>query len=423
MPLTDAACRGAKCPDARPYQRFSDAGGLYLEVTRTGAKCWRWKYRFGGKEKRLSLGLFPTVSLAEARRARDEARLKLGAGTDPSAAKQAAKRLIRFGADSSFEHVARKWWADWQANKAPRHAGYVLTRLEADAFPAIGNVPVAEITAPMLVRMAKAIEARGADDIARRVLQTAGQVMRYAVAHGMADRNPAADVKPGDVLRSRRQTNFSRIGLADVPDLMRRIVAYDGSVYTRMALQLMALTFVRTGELIGARWQEFDIQKQEWQIPADRTKSRRAHLVPLSRQAVEVLECLKAADWDPARCVGARLLFPGERDHDKPMSNNTILFALYRMGYRGRMTGHGFRGVASTALNEMGYRPDVIEAQLAHVTENRVRAAYNHARYLDERRALMQAWADYLDAGRNTHRTSSPTTPSPASRRQSSPAT
>lgn len=222
--------------------------------------------------------------------------------------------------------------------------------------------------------------------------------MRYAVAHGLVDRNPVADVKPGDVLKPRKQENFARIGAEDLPQLMRRIMAYDGSVITRMALQLMALTFVRTGELIGARWQEFDLEGTKWRIPADRTKSRREHRVPLSRQAVEVLGYLQAARGGPERCQGPALLFPGERDHEKPMSNNTILFALYRMGYRGRMTGHGFRGVASTALNEMGYRPDVIEAQLAHVQVDRVRAAYNHAKYLDERREVMRGWADYLDA-------------------------
>jgi integrase len=305
-------------------------------------------------------------------------------------------------AETVFEKVARAWWRDWRGNKNERHATHVLKRLEADAFPRIGSKPVADLNAPAFVRMAKSIEARGAADIARRVLQTCGQIMRYAVAHGLTDRNPVAEVRPGDVLKARQQVNFARIRIEDLPELLRKIVAYDGSVYTRMALQLMALTFVRTGELIGARWKEFDLANAEWRIPTERTKSRREHMVPLSSRALEVLACLKAARGDEARCTGDALLFPGERDHSRPMSNNTILFALYRMGYRGRMTGHGFRGVASTALNEMGYRPDVIEAQLAHVQENRVRAAYNHARYLEERRGLMQAWADYLDAVRQS---------------------
>lgn len=397
MPLTDTACRNAKCPEGRPYQRFSDAGGLYLEVTAKGSKCWRWKYRFAAKEKRLALGRYPAVSLAAARKARDEGKALLAAGTDPGEARKDAKQALLLRAETAFEVVAREWWANWSGNKAARHADYVLKRLEADAFPALGDKAIGELTAPAFVRLAKRIESRGAADIARRILQTCSQVMRYAVAHGIADRNPVADVKPGDVLKARQQENFARVGAEELPELMRKIMAYDGSVFTRFALQLIALTFVRTGELIGARWQEFDIEAAEWRIPKERTKSRREHVVPLSRQALEVLGYLQAARGQD-RCVGAYLLFPGERDHDKPMSNNTILFALYRMGYRGRMTGHGFRGVASTALNEMGFRPDVIEAQLAHIEENRVRAAYNHAKYLDDRRELMQAWADYLDA-------------------------
>ena len=402
MPLTDTACKNAKCPAGRTYQRFSDSGGLYLEVTKAGAKLWRLKYRHAGKEKRLALGIYPGVSLANARKGREEARAQIAAGIDPSETKRDAKRAGLAKSDTAFEKVARLWWNDWKANKAERHAGYVMARLEADAFPAFGAKPVAEITAPAFVRLAKSIEARGAADIARRVLQSCGQVMRYAVAHGLADRNPVADVKPGDVLRARRQVNFARIEVAELPELLRKIEAYAGGPYTRLALKLMALTFVRTGELIGARWQEFDLAAAQWRIPAQRTKSRREHLVPLSRQAIEVLHTLRQVRGDPDRCTGEGLLFPGERDHAKPMSNNTMLKALERMGYKGRMTGHGFRGVASTALNEMGYRPDVIEAQLAHVEENRVRAAYNHARYTEERRELMQSWADYTDAVRQS---------------------
>lgn len=400
MSLTDSACRNAKCPSDRAYQRISDEKGLYLEVTQTGAKCWRMKYRHGGKEKRLALGLYPDVTLATARAERDKARTLLAAGVDPGEAKQEAKRRQSMVSESAFEKIARLWWADWSANKAERHAGYALKRLEADAFPVIGAKAIGDLTAPDFVRLAKRIEARGAPDIARRVYQTCGQVMRYAVAHGLAIRNPVAEVKPGDVLRARRQQNFARIELEELPDLLRKIMAYEGSAITRLALQLMTLTFVRTSELIGARWQEFDLERAEWRIPAERTKSRREHWVPLSRQALEVLAYLQAARGGAERCTGAVLLFPGERDRSKPMSNNTILGALYRMGYRGKMTGHGFRGVASTALNEMGYRPDVIEAQLAHVSENRVRAAYNHARYAEERGTLMQQWANYLDAVR-----------------------
>jgi integrase len=402
MALTDIECKLAKCPEGSESKRLPDSGGLRLDVTRTGAKLWRWRYRFAGKEKMLALGAYPTVGLADARKARDLARAQLKDGIDPSAAKREAKWARLSKSDSAFENVARLWFNDWKANKAERHAGYVIARLEADAFPLLGAKPVAELTAPAFVHLAKSIEARGAADIARRVLQTCGQVMRYAVAHGLADRNPVADIKPGDVLRARRQVNFARIELQELPELLRKIEAYAGSAYTRLALKLMVLTFVRTGELIGARWQEFDLERAEWRVPAERTKSRREHRVPLSRQALEVMRTLRAAHDDPERSQGTALLFPGERDHAKPMSNNTMLKALERMGYKGRMTGHGFRGIASTALNEMGFRPDVIEAQLAHVEENRVRAAYNHARYTDERRDMMQSWADYVDEVRSS---------------------
>ena len=403
MPLTDLACKAAVAPVDKAAARMTDGHGLYLEVTRTGSKLWRWKYRFAGKEKRLALGQYPVVSLAEARRLRDAARLQLAGGTDPGEVRREAKRARVVESESTFEGVARRWWADWKAHKTERYAGYVLARLEADAFPELGARPVAALVAPDFVRMAKKIEARGVGELARRVLETCGQVMRYAVGHGLVERNPVADVKPSDVLKPRTVTNFARVGAAELPELLRKVMAYDGSVYTRLAMQLLALTFVRTSELIEARWGEFDRESAEWTIPAERVGrkgaagSRRPHLVPLSRQALEVLQYLETARGE----ISPRtLLFPGERDREKPMSNNTILKALERMGYKGRQTGHGFRGIASTALNEMGFRPDVIEAQLSHVERDRVRGAYNHAQYLEERRELMQAWADYLDAVR-----------------------
>lgn len=403
MPLTDTACKNAAPPTDRPYVRLADSLGLYLEVTARGSKLWRWKYRFEGKEKRLAFGQYPGVTLADARRERDAARQRLSAGDDPGAAKQAAKRAGLANADKAFEVVARRWWAVWKTDKSERYAGYVLARLEGDAFPPLGARPVDKLTARDFMRMAKAIEARGAAELARRVLDSCGQVMRYAIAEELIERNPVAEFKPGDVLKPRLVQNFARVGAAELPDLLRKIMAYDGSVFTRLGVQLLALTFVRTSELINARWSEFDIEAAEWSIPADRVGrkgvvgKRRPHLVPLSRQALEVLGYLATARGTTDRNA---LLFPGERDHDKPMSNNTILKALERMGYKGKQTGHGFRGIASTALNEMGYRSDVIEAQLSHVEPDRVRGAYNHAVYLEERRVLMQAWGDYLEAVR-----------------------
>lgn len=392
MPLTDPACKNAKCPAGKARERYTDSGGLYLEVQPTGAKHWRWKYRFAGKEKRLALGTYPAVSLAKARQDRDAARAKLKAGTDPVQAKRDDKLASRLRMDNTFEAVARSWFEHWSGPKSPRHADYVLRRLEADVFPMLGRKPIADITAPQLLAMAKKIESRGALDIAKRSLQTCGQIFRYAVAHGIIERNAAADVRPGDALKPRKKTNYARLDAKELPTLLRKIEAYDGSPYTRFAIQLMALTFVRTSELIEARWDEFDVEAAEWRIPAARMKMGTPHIVPLSRQAIEVLAML-----NEHRGLSG-LLFPGERDHDKPMSNNTILGALYRMGYRGRMTGHGFRGIASTILHELSFRHDVIELQLAHQERNEVSAAYNHATYLPERRRMMQAWADHLEA-------------------------
>jgi len=421
--LTDTECRNARCPEGRAYVRLADSGGLYLEVTATGSKLWRWKYRIAGKEKRLALGQYPDVPLASprnapggkdsappvkgARQLRDEARALLLTGVDPGEARKQAKRAAQGSAEDTFEAVARRWWAGWHINKAPRYADHLLSRLEADAFPVIGSRPVNTLTAAHLIDMTLRIEKRGAGELARRILQTCGLVMRYAVAHGLAVRNPVADIKPGDFLKPRTTKNFARIGADELPDLLRKIEGYAGSMLTRMALKLMTLSFVRTSELIGARWQEFDLASKTWTIPPERegrkgaAGKRRPHIVPLSPQALEVLETLRLARGGAERCTGPALVFPGERDILRPLSNMTMLAALKRMGYGGRMTGHGFRGIASTALNEMGYRPDVIEAQLSHVDGSKVRAAYNHAQWLDERRDMMTAWANYLDAVRS----------------------
>jgi integrase len=391
MPLTKIECDRASCPADRPQKRLADGHGMYLEVTAAGGKYWRLKYRHSGKEKRLALGVYPAVSLAQAREARDAARRCLAAGDDPAQLRRDAKLTKAMSDANTFEQIARQWWAHWKGPKSPRHADYVLRRIEADVFPDLGARPVASITAPQLLAMAKKIEARGAVDIAKRSLQTCGQILRYAVAHGILERNPAADVKPADALKPRKKENYARLDAREMPGLLRKVEAYQGGAYTRLAMKLMALTFVRTGELIGARWEEFDLKAAEWRIPAERMKMRTPHIVPLAPQAVEVLQALQTVSGERA------LLFPGERDHDKPMSNNTILAALKRMGYAGRMTGHGFRGVASTILHEKGFPHHVIELQLAHQERNTTAAAYNHATYLKERRAMMVKWAALLD--------------------------
>ncbi len=369
---------------------------MYLEVMPTGARYWRLKYRMSGKEKRLSLGVYPRVSLVQARQARTKARELIAKGIDPSLKRQQEKVAEPMAPDQTFESVARAWHKHWKAARSDHHADYVIRRLAADVFPEIGAYAIETITAPMLVRVAKKIEARGALDIARRCLQTCGQVLRYAVARGYVLRHPAADIKPADVPRSRGQINYACLDGRELPELLRRMAVYDGSPYTRCALQLIALTFVRTSELIEATWDEFDLESAEWRIPANRMKMRTPHIVPLANQAVDSLRCLREL-----RHLSP-YVFPGERDHQRPMSNNTILKALERMGYKGCMTGHGFRGVASTLLHEKGFDHTVIELQLAHQERNRVSASYNWATYLPERKKMMQWWADYLDEVRTS---------------------
>jgi integrase len=389
MPLTDTAIKKAKA-GARQV-KLSDEKGLYLLVTPAGSKLWRWKYRLDGKEKVMAFGAYPDVTLAQARDAMGEARKLLANGTDPMARRKADKVARQLSAENSFATVARLWWEHWKATRSASHTDYVLRRLEADVFPAIGSRPVDAIEAPELVAMVKAIAARGALDIAKRALQTTGQIFRYAIAHGHATRNPAADIKPGDILAARKKVNYARLDTRELPDLLRHIESYQGAPVTRLAMKLMALTFVRTSELIGARWHEFDLEAGRWDIPAARMKMKTPHIVPLSTQAVNILKALQLVSGS------GPLVFPGERDHEKPMSNNTILGALARMGYKGRMTGHGFRGIASTLLHEMGFNHVHIELQLAHQERDEISAAYNHATYLRERAAMMQQWADYLD--------------------------
>ena len=389
MPLTETAIKKAK-PGDKPI-KLSDSRGMYLLVNPVGSKLWRWKYRVLGKEKVLSLGAYPDVSLAQARDGVDKARKTLAAGDDPMAKRKADKVATRTAAEDSFNAVARKWWANWKPARSEQHAGQVMRRFEANVFPYIGARPVSEIQAPELVAMLKGIEARGVSDLAKRALQTSSQVFRYAIAHGLAKRNPATDIKPADVLVSRQKQNLARVESRELPELLRHIDAYRGTATTRLAMKLMAMTFVRTTELIGARWEEFDFDAARWDIPATRMKMKTPHIVPLSTQAVNLLKTLQLITGHSA------LLFPGERDHEKSMSNNTILKALERMGYKGRMTGHGFRGVASTLLHEMGFDHAHIEIQLAHQERNEVSAAYNHATYLKQRAQLMQHWSDYLD--------------------------
>jgi len=380
--LTDALLRSVK-PSDRP-QKLSDGGGLHLLITPAGGRYWRYNYRVDGKQKTLALGVYPDVRLVQARARHQEARRQLADGIDPAIKKEVS--------GLTFEMAARQWHDHWKVNRNERHAHYVLSRLEADIFPAIGALRLSEIPTSAFRRAVKKIEARGALDIAKRVLQTCGQIMRYAVANDLASHNPVGEIKPADVLKPHKRRNYPRVGAKELPDLLRAIDVYVGGEHTRLALRLMALTFVRTSELIGVRWSEFDLQASRWDIPAERMKMKTPHIVPLSRQAKTVLAELKAISF------GKALVFPGDLRPTQPMSNNTMLYALYRMGYRGRMTGHGFRGVASTLLHEQGWPHEHIELQLAHQQRDDTSAAYNHALYLEPRATMMQAWADHLDA-------------------------
>ncbi len=393
--LTDSKLKNAK-PDVRPY-KLVDGQGLHALVQTSGSILWQQRYRFEGKERTASHGSYPLVSLLEARKKRDELKKLLLEGLDPAKVKRQRSANGRFSLGETFKEIADTWHKQWSEVRSPRHAAYVRRRLEGDVFPVIGDLPITGLRPLDVVKVIKAIEARGAVDIAKRAYQTIGAICRYAVAHGLMDRDPTRDVKPSDILISRRPTNYARVDVRELPDLLRAVEAYQGTPTTRLALRLMALTFVRTGELIAAKWVEFDFDEAMWRIPPERMKMRTEHLVPLSRQATDALRTLQVISGN------SELLFPGDRNREKPISNNTLLKALERMGFKGRMTGHGFRGLASTVLHEHGFDHAHIEAQLAHQERNRISASYNHALYLKQRSELMQWWADYLDQamGRN----------------------
>jgi integrase len=389
MALTATAIRNAK-PGKKP-KRLYDSAGLYLEISPTGGRWWRFAYRFAGKRKLLSLGVSNDVPLAIARKRRDEARVLLADGVDPSAARQAAKREASARVTNSFEAVAREWYSKQAHTWVASHAADILRRLESNLFPVIGATPIAELTAPALLSALRRIEHRRAHDLAHRVLQVSGQVLRYGIATGRCERDLSSDLR--GALTPHKGRHQAAVTPGELPALLRAIDGYAelGDKMTGYALRLLALTFVRTGELICATWGEIDLDGATWIVPAERMKMRTEHVVPLSMQALAILLEVRAI------VGGNRYVFPG-RNPDKPMSNNTMLFALYRLGYKGKMTGHGFRTVASTVLNEAGFRADVIERQLAHCERNDVRGAYNRAEYLPERRKMMQHWANMTDA-------------------------
>lgn len=391
MKLSDPAVKKAK-PGAKP-RKLTDGGGLYVMIHPNGGKYWQLAYRFAGKQKTFTIGVYPDVSLAVARERRDQARKQLANGEDPGAIKQAQKRQSKIAAANTFEAVAREWVENRSNDWTEGHKALTLRTLEQDAFPSLGRRPIAEITPAELLATVKAIEKRGALEIASRVLQRSSAVFRYGIATSKCNSNPATELR--GALKKPKRTHYTTIEKGGFPQLLRDIEGYQGSPFTTYALQLMALTFTRTAELIEAEWREIDLDRAEWLIPAERMKMKRPHLVPLSQQAVAVFR-------EAAKLSGDRkYVYPNRNDPTKPASKAIILRALGRMGYTGKMTGHGFRSAASTTLNEhktkWGIHRDAIELQLAHVEKNASRAAYNFAEYLDERRTMMQLWADYLD--------------------------
>lgn len=395
MALTDVAVRTAK-PREKSYKLF-DSGGLYLEVSPSGGRWWRFKYRIAGKEKRLSFGTYPEVPVKAAREKRDAARRQVAAGIDPGAARRAEK-LAQAGAES-FEAIAREWHEKfasiWEASSAER----ILRRFERDVFPWVGKRPLSDLRAPELLTMLRRIESRGTRETAHRVKQNCGQVFRYGIATGRAERDPTGDLR-GALPPRKPKHHASIVDPKGVGQLLRAIDGYEGHFVTKCALRLAPLVFVRPGELRRADWSEFDLDKAEWRIPAARMKMREKHIVPLSEQAVAILRELEPLTNRPiaSKPDAPRYVFPGGRSRERPMSENAVLAALRRMGYaKEEMTGHGFRSTASTLLHEQGWNHQAVERQLAHAERNAVSAAYNFAEHLPERRRMMQAWADYLD--------------------------
>jgi integrase len=389
MPLTDTAVRNAK-PGGKPF-KLADEKGLYLLVNATG-KYWRMNYRFTGKQKTLALGVYPAITLAKARERRDEARKLLAHDTDPSMVKAIQKQTRQQAAANSFEAVAREWHGKKQPGWAPATARRILRSLEKDMFPWVGSLPIKDITAPTLLATIRRVESRGALELAHRIREMAGQVFRYAVATGRAERDPSGDLR-GALPPVRVRHHASVTDPGQIATLLRDIDGYSGSFITLCAMQLAPLVFVRPGELRHAEWSEFNLDSAEWRIPGHKMKMQDKHIVPLSQQAMEVLRAIQ-----PLTGSG-RYVFPSVRTTARPMSENTINAALRRLGYeKNEMTGHGFRSMASTILHEQGWPHEAIERQLAHAERNAVSAAYNYAEHLPKRREMMQAWADYLEA-------------------------
>jgi integrase len=389
MKLTDVSVKGIK---PRPQLfRLADGGGLYLEVTPMGSKLWRYRYRFNGKQKTLAIGVYPEVSLREAREKHQEARKKLSNGLDP----MAAKRTQKMESSNSFGAIAAEWWGNQKGKWSPNHAQKIWRRLEMDVLPWLKDQPINQISTAELLKILRRVESRGALDTSHRVSQTFGNIFIYAIACGHIDNNPASDLTK--VLKVAPKRNLPAITEpSKIAELLKAIDGFQGTFVVKSAMLFLPLVFVRPGELRKAEWSEFDLEAGTWTIPAQRMKMKRDHIVPLSIQALEILKELQPLTGND------KYVFPSVRTSSRPMSENTLNVALRRLGYtKDEMVSHGFRTTASTRLHEMGWKSEVIEAQLSHADRNKVRGVYNRAEYLADRKKMMQAWADYLDSLRN----------------------
>jgi integrase len=370
--------------------KLSDGGGLYLLVNPNGARYWRLKYRFAGKEKLLAIGVYPDVTLAQARNRREEAKKLLGEGKDPGQERKLEKLSRQLEIENSFEAIAREWYKRRFDRWSVSYREEMMRTFEKDVFPFLGHRPIKDIKPLELLGVLSKLEDRGATEKARKVRQRCGEVWKYAVVTGRAEYNPAPDL--ASALMTHEKEHYAFLTREELPDFLRILETYSGSILVKIAMKLTMLTGVRPGELRKAEWSEFDFEKQIWNIPKERMKMGRPHMVPLSNQVTSLLNQLR-----PITSIHT-LLFPGRNDPKKPMSDMALTVLVRRIGYAGRVTGHGFRHTMSTILHEEGFNSAWIELQLAHVDKNSIRGTYNHAQYLDDRRVMMQWYADYIDS-------------------------
>ncbi|WP_233956206.1 tyrosine-type recombinase/integrase [Pectobacterium versatile] len=387
MPLTDVKVRSAK-PEDKAY-KLTDGEGMHLMVHPNGSKYWRLQYRFDGKQKTLALGVYPEITLSEARQRRDEAKRQIATGTDPSEQKKVDKQLRQTLVDNTFKAIALEWHEYKRPNWSKGYAEDLMEAFENDIFPDIGKRPITEIKPLEMLTSLRKLEKRGVLDKLRKIRQACNQVFRYAIVTGRAENNPASEL--ASALPPPKATHYPHLLPDELPDFLRALSTYSGSKVTQLATRILMLTGVRTIELRQAEWKEFDFEKGLWEVPKERMKMRRPHLVPLSDQVINALQQLYAV-------TGLyNLVFPGRNDITKPMSEASINQVLKRIGYHGKATGHGFRHTMSTILHEQGYNTAWIELQLAHVDKNTIRGTYNHAQYLEQRRGMLQWYGDFID--------------------------